>query len=282
MSEIRVKGSMFLAALLVLALVLPVVADEPHAAHHSWDMTSEIPVGNWTLLYSWCHLWADFGFDNATIGALNLELNTSQTVNVSVSRHIGGGAHSTIYQAQVNNSVLRLNKSDLLLDDWLGVPERSNYSSYNSTHLVKRTYYIMRGPEFLIHIENVGSELAVINWRSEYTLLCHGVREAESYVFPARTYWTNTTTVTDPERGVWQDWGYYAPELSNPFIDAFFRLWVHQLNRTDADDRWIFSYDPTEYIVIAFENGLCIGIVIGLLFAIVAAWFGQKLLGVES
>lgn len=279
MSERRVKGSMFLVALLILALVLPVVADEPHAVHRGFDMTSEIPVGNWTLIYSWCYLYADFGFDNATIDALNLELNTSQTVNVSVSRRIGARAYSTIYHAQVNDSVLRLNKSDLLLDDWIGVPTRSNYSSYNSTHLVKNTQYILHGPDFVIRIENVGSELAVVNWKSEYTFLCHGTREAESYVFPAGTNWTNTTTVTDPEYGVWHDWGYYAPDLSNPFIDAFFRLWVYQLNRTDADDRWIFSYDPTEYISIAFEYGLTFGIVIGFLIAALAAWFGERFFG---
>lgn len=282
LSERCVKRSMLLAALLVLTLVLPVAADELREVSRSYEWGIEIPVGNWALVQFGANMWADFGFDNATIVSFDIELNTSQLVNMSLSVYDDDfRSFSLIRSMQVNGSV-HLNKSDLLLDDWVGIPSRSNWTSYNTTHIVKGTHYSMYGPWFVVIVENVVDEIVVVEYKWNYTYLCHGVKEAESYVFPTGTDWTNTTTVTYPEGGVWQFWDYWGPELSNPVIDAFFKLWLSQQNRTDVDDRWIFSYDPTRYITIAFEYGLTFGIVIGLFIAIVVGWFGQKLLGVEG
>ena len=272
--------TLFLVTVLVLVSVPSVAADEPHEVSRNYEYSYEIPVGNWALVQFGANMWVDFGFDNATMSSFNIELNTSQLVNMSLSIYDDDfGSFTLIRDMQVNGSV-HLDKSDLLLDDWVGIPSRSNWTSYNTTHMVKGTHYSIYGPWFVVIAENAVDEIVVVDYKWNYTYLCHGVREAESYVFETGTSWTNTTTVTYPEGGVWEFWGYYAPELSNPIIDAFFRLWVHQLNRTDVDDRWIFSYDPTRYISIAFEYGLVIGIVVGFLIAAVCIWFGDKYLGV--
>lgn len=271
--------TLFLVAVLVLISVPSVAADEPHEVSRSYEYSREIPVGNWALVQFGANMWVDFGFDNTTMSSFNIELNTSQLVNMSLSIYDDDFGSFTLIRSMQANGSIRLDKSDLLLDDWVGIPTCSNYSSYNTTHMVKRTHYSMYGPWFIIIVENMVDEIVVVDYKWNYTYLCHGVREAEYYVYERETSWTNTTTVI-PVDGVWQWWAYWAPDLPNPVIDAFFKLWMTQLNQTDVDDRWIFSYDPTRYISIAFEYGLMIGIVAGILIATVCIWFGDKYLGV--
>lgn len=272
--------TLLLVAVLVLVSVPSVAADEPHEVSRGYEYSREIPVGNWALVQFGANMWTDFGFDNATISSFSIELNTSQLVNMSMSVYDDDfGSFTLIRSMQVNGSI-HLNKSDLLLDDWVGMPSSSNYTLYNTTHMVKETHYSMYGPWFVFIVENIVDEIVVVDYKWNYTYLCHGVREAEYYVYERGTSWTNTTTVTYPEGGVWEFWGYYAPELPNLIIDAFFRLWVSQLNRTDSDDRWIFSYDPTRYISVAFELGLVLGFVAGIFIAAVGVWLGDKYMGV--
>lgn len=263
--------SAFLVAVLVLVSVPSVAADEPREVSRNYNWGTEIPAGNWSLVQFGANMWVDFGFDNATMSSFNIDLNTSQLVNVSLSFYEADFySFSLIRSMQVNGSI-HLDKSDLLLDDWVGIPSRSNSTSYNVTHRVSETRYSMYGPWFMLIIENVVDETVVVDYKWNYTYVCYGEREAERYVEVRPAYNVDPVNDTTEESGVWNIWSWYGPALPNPVVDALFQLWLRQLNTT-GNDKWIFNYDPTEYISIAFEYGFTIGICVGVIATVITGW----------
>lgn len=265
--------------LLILAS-LPIVNADQKIISMQNSLVIECPVEN-KVMFGVTHYssFVNHTFDNATVDYLNMTIVSTQSAKLNIYAMEYGTGFNYSWNPIISTTVdgvASFNASDFQLDSWIGYPQNNTWTSYyNRTHYAKTTHFYLTLPYFLIEFFNTGTYDAFITVFFERNITLHNYRVYDEVELIPHDDFFNYTNPTSTDDTTYHWWGDYWPTTGNPFVDAFFHLWLKDQDYGD-NEYFMFYYDPTRFYSSIFEKGIALGFIGGIVLAGVVALIGKR------